>query len=190
MINDKKKICTNWKKKKESKACYFLHVIATLIVNVWYLDQGLHDDGLHERKLRSDAWLFLRGLIGSVIKHVFLSHRVCTRQAVRDWSYRHLRAPAGMAVQVHIWAVHHDAKYWPQPELFDPDRYIGLGTYSQPATRYDIRNLSTHIAHFWYEFWINIIVVDKISINVIFNAVQHELKTRTRLKTVSREHHM
>ncbi|XP_064599117.1 cytochrome P450 3A8-like [Liolophura sinensis] len=48
---------------------------------------------------------------------------VCTRQAVKDWSYRHLRVPAGMAVQVHVWAVHHDAKYWPQPDLFDPDRF-------------------------------------------------------------------
>ena len=31
--------------------------------------------------------------------------------------------PEGQVINTGIWAIHHDEKYWPDPEKFDPDRY-------------------------------------------------------------------
>ncbi|XP_011696000.1 PREDICTED: cytochrome P450 4C1-like [Wasmannia auropunctata] len=32
--------------------------------------------------------------------------------------------PAGTIIQLHIYAVHRDPNFWPNPEVFDPDRFL------------------------------------------------------------------
>ena len=32
--------------------------------------------------------------------------------------------PEGVQILIPIYELHHDAKYWEEPEKFDPDRYI------------------------------------------------------------------
>ena len=34
--------------------------------------------------------------------------------------------PAGVNVSATIYATHHRADLWPQPERFDPDRFVGM----------------------------------------------------------------
>ncbi|KAK7080460.1 Cytochrome P450 3A4 [Halocaridina rubra] len=45
--------------------------------------------------------------------------------------------PKGMVVQCQVWSVHHDARYWPDPEKFSPDRFM-------PENRPNIKSF-THI---------------------------------------------
>lgn len=32
--------------------------------------------------------------------------------------------PRGYHIYLNLWAVHHDPKYWKQPDVFDPDRFL------------------------------------------------------------------
>ncbi|KAI5643343.1 cytochrome p450 domain-containing protein [Phthorimaea operculella] len=36
---------------------------------------------------------------------------------------KHFMAPAGMHIWIPIHAIHHDEKYWPNPDKFDPERF-------------------------------------------------------------------
>jgi len=40
--------------------------------------------------------------------------------------------PAGSNLTICIYAMHHDARYWPHPEGFDPDRWLSKSTSSGP----------------------------------------------------------
>ncbi|XP_064612738.1 cytochrome P450 3A24-like [Liolophura sinensis] len=45
--------------------------------------------------------------------------RVCSR----DITVRGVHIPAGMGVALPIYMIHHDPGYWPDPEVFDPERF-------------------------------------------------------------------
>ncbi|XP_064612066.1 cytochrome P450 3A24-like [Liolophura sinensis] len=45
--------------------------------------------------------------------------RVCKR----DTEIRGLYIPAGTVVGLPIYTIHHDAEYWPDPDVFDPERF-------------------------------------------------------------------
>jgi cytochrome P450 len=46
-----------------------------------------------------------------------------TRRANRETELLGYRIPAGAYVAVHLWGIHHRADLWPDPELFDPERF-------------------------------------------------------------------
>jgi cytochrome P450 len=46
-----------------------------------------------------------------------------TRRTNRETELLGYRIPAGVYVAVHLWGVHHMAEVWPQPEVFDPERF-------------------------------------------------------------------
>ncbi|XP_078619192.1 cytochrome P450 2U1-like [Branchiostoma floridae x Branchiostoma japonicum] len=41
-----------------------------------------------------------------------------------DTVFRGYNIPKGTAIEVNIWSVHHDPQMWPEPDKFDPSRFI------------------------------------------------------------------
>ncbi len=52
------------------------------------------------------------------------------RRVVQDHDADGVTIPAGSVVIVSPWLLHHDARWWPDPAMFDPDRWLG----GQPMT--------------------------------------------------------
>ncbi|XP_060052667.1 thromboxane-A synthase [Erinaceus europaeus] len=46
-----------------------------------------------------------------------------TREATRDCELLGQRIPAGAVLEVAVGALHHDPEFWPNPEIFDPERF-------------------------------------------------------------------
>ncbi|KAI1288438.1 Cytochrome P450 3A16 [Halotydeus destructor] len=46
-----------------------------------------------------------------------------TRRALEDYKYNDITIPKGAGIVVPVYQIHHDARYWPEPETFDPDRF-------------------------------------------------------------------
>jgi len=44
------------------------------------------------------------------------------RVANKDVTVKGIRIPKGMVVEFQKYALHRDPKYWPEPELFRPER--------------------------------------------------------------------
>ncbi|MBA2654118.1 MAG: cytochrome P450 [Gammaproteobacteria bacterium] len=49
------------------------------------------------------------------------------RVAVADDVAEDLRIPKGSYIMIPVYHVHRDAKYWPEPEVFNPERFLGAG---------------------------------------------------------------
>ena len=58
------------------------------------------------------------------------------RSAIRDVSIGPYMFPAGMTVIMAPWVVHHNAKYYPDPERFDPERWTDEFNKSLPEYAY------------------------------------------------------
>ena len=58
------------------------------------------------------------------------------RSAVGDQRLGGCRIPAGSWVEVSIWGVHHSARVWPDPERFDPTRFVLAGDEPPGGHRY------------------------------------------------------
>ncbi|XP_072762581.1 cytochrome P450 4C1-like [Anoplolepis gracilipes] len=46
------------------------------------------------------------------------------RKAVEDVKLQSYVIPAGTIMHFHIYGVHRDPNFWPNPEVFDPDRFL------------------------------------------------------------------
>ncbi len=42
--------------------------------------------------------------------------------ASKDIEIKGVKFPKGMAIGIPIYAIHHDAERWPNPEEYDPER--------------------------------------------------------------------
>jgi cytochrome P450 len=58
------------------------------------------------------------------------------REAVEDCEIAGYRIPAGATIHMFPWLVHRDARWYPDPERFDPDRWKGDAAKSLPAFAY------------------------------------------------------
>jgi len=84
----------------------------------------------------------LRGLpyLEAVIKETLRRHppiHVCNRLIVREVEFGGCRLPAGRRLLFSIYLTQHDPTYWPDPERFDPQRFLqpGVGA-ARPALSY------------------------------------------------------
>ncbi|KAG0417667.1 hypothetical protein HPB47_005430, partial [Ixodes persulcatus] len=84
-----------------------------------------------------------------------------TRRCVRDFEFNGFRIPKDTHVLVPVRLMHHDPRYWVEPETFNPDRFspenkstiepmayipFGIGTRNCPASRFAEFELSLVIA--------------------------------------------
>lgn len=53
--------------------------------------------------------------------------------AVADDIYNGMRIPAGSIIMINIWSIHRDPARYPNPSVFDPERFIGDNTSSMES---------------------------------------------------------
>lgn len=58
------------------------------------------------------------------------------RECVEDDTIAGHDIPKGAIVIVPIYALHHDARFWPDPEVFDPARFLGANARSHHRSAY------------------------------------------------------
>jgi cytochrome P450 len=58
------------------------------------------------------------------------------RMAVRDGELGGFAIPAGSSVVVSQWVTHRDARLWPDPDAFRPERWAGPGASAIPRSMY------------------------------------------------------
>lgn len=61
---------------------------------------------------------------------------VVGRQAVAEHEIGGYRIPAGATVMVSQWVMHHDARYYPDPWRFDPERWMPAAMATRPKFSY------------------------------------------------------
>ncbi len=92
----------------------------------WCFDLLLHNpDKL--AKLRSEMAAGGTEYLDAVIKETMRIRPVIAvvgRRLTRDWELGGYRIPAGVAVEPHIWLIHHREDLYPEPERFSPERFL------------------------------------------------------------------
>jgi cytochrome P450 len=58
------------------------------------------------------------------------------RTVVSEFGLRGYRIPAGANVVMSQWIMHRDPRYFPDPEKFDPDRWLSDGAQKLPRFAY------------------------------------------------------
>lgn len=61
-----------------------------------------------------------------------------TRECTEEYPIPHSkdRIPKGVIVHIPIWSFHHDERYFPNPSVFDPERFVGENKYKIPPNVY------------------------------------------------------
>ena len=61
---------------------------------------------------------------------------ILEREAIADDEVGGHRIPAGATVNLPVYSVHRDERWWPDPLRFDPERFLGDGDRSRPRGAY------------------------------------------------------
>ena len=121
---------------------------ANALTFTWYL-LGRHRDAegrLHEE---ADRVLAGRAPTAADVDHLPYTRAVLsesmrlyppawivTRQAKHDVEIAGRRVPAGGVVMMSQWVTHHDGRWWPPPDHFSPERWLGEAPPERPRYAY------------------------------------------------------
>jgi cytochrome P450 len=84
-------------------------------------------DVLGDKHPTSEALTRLTWLTATIKESLRICPPVVTlfpRRALRDVQIGEWRIPKGAAAQVPIWHIHHDARWFPEPDQFKPERFM------------------------------------------------------------------
>ncbi|XP_012271223.1 cytochrome P450 4C1 [Orussus abietinus] len=99
---------------------------------------------------------------------LFPSVPFISRQTAEDLQLKNYVIPKDTIIQVHVYDLHRDPNFWPNPELFDPDRFLperiqGRHPFSYVpfsggprnciGQRFAMLELKTLISHIMYNFY-------------------------------------
>lgn len=78
---------------------------------------------------------FLRRVLAETMR-LYPPAWIIERRAVREFVVRGMRIPAGSLVYASAFLVHRDARWYPDPERFDPDRWLTGRDETRPKCAY------------------------------------------------------
>jgi len=77
-------------------------------------------------RITSDTVLkmpYLTACISETLRLVPVFYRP-DRRCTKDWEHNGIKIKTGMTVIIPLWALHRDPEQYPDPERFDPDRFM------------------------------------------------------------------
>jgi cytochrome P450 len=121
---------------------------ANALTFTWYL-LGSHPDvagRLHEEVDRVlagrppaaadvDKLPYTRAVLSEAMR-LYPPAWIVTRQAKHDVEIAGQRVPAGGVVMMSQWVTHHDPRWWPEPNAFNPDRWLAEPQPDRPRYAY------------------------------------------------------
>ncbi|PWN54241.1 cytochrome P450 [Violaceomyces palustris] len=69
-----------------------------------------------------------RALVKEVVRWRPFAHGAAPHRVMEEDEYRGMRVPKGSTVYGNVWAIHQDPLLYPDPESFQPDRYLAGNT--------------------------------------------------------------
>lgn len=67
---------------------------------------------------------FLDGVLNESLRLFPPAPTFGSRKAALDYKYGDITIPAGAHVIIPVWTIHHDERYWPEPNKFKPERFL------------------------------------------------------------------
>ncbi|BCJ56919.1 cytochrome P450 [Micromonospora endophytica] len=111
----------------ETAAVEILNVIRPTVAVTWFVafaGHALHRWPEHRDRLRADDPAFTEAFAQEVRRFYPFAPFVGGRAAV-DLTYAGTAIPAGAMVLLDLYGQNHDARLWPDPYRFDPQRFVG-----------------------------------------------------------------
>ncbi|KAG9220402.1 hypothetical protein CCMSSC00406_0006667 [Pleurotus cornucopiae] len=70
---------------------------------------------------------YLVAVLKEVLRYAPISNLALPHLATQDDEYHGYRIPAGTTIVANVWAVTRDSQTYPNPDIFDPERFVGNG---------------------------------------------------------------
>ncbi|MGH3657788.1 MAG: cytochrome P450 [Micromonosporaceae bacterium] len=118
---------------RDIAAVELLNIIRPTVALTWYVTfaaHALHQHPQWRARISGDGDETLETFAQEVRRLYPFAPFVAARVG-RDFEWREHRFPQGRLVLLDVYGINHDARLWPDPDNFDPDRFVGrdIGAY-------------------------------------------------------------
>ncbi|AVT40594.1 cytochrome P450 [Plantactinospora sp. BB1] len=108
-------------------AVEILNLVRPTVAVCWFVSFAAH--ALHRwpdlrERLRSGSSEYVTAF-GHEVRRFYPFAPFVAGHAVRDLSWRDVPIPAGSLVMLDLYGQNHDPQLWPDPYVFDPERFLG-----------------------------------------------------------------